>query len=234
MDKKLNPTDHVVIPGERDAELDSAHEEDDGWGNTLETTRKDKENSRNLEHGMKKKWYEMIPYEKILPYMPKLRIIRGSKKKLNITVHAEISEEAQSLFEKNKSFFRHRAQVDVMAYYLGIRMMVEIYLTRNGFPRNKLSLLLETEEPEQELYDQMSIVKEKIKKDVERFTEGMMTEDEIHSKMDSYLLTFENEKTRETMCKIFDRMIDKNEVDKAKDRVRKRVDYKRSQFRVVE
>jgi predicted transcriptional regulator len=222
---KDTPTDHVKLSGHED--------EDDGWGGTPAGSKGEK-SPRNLESGMKKKWYEMIPYDKIMPFMPKLRIIRGSKKKLNITVHAEISEEAQSLFEKNKSFFRHRAQVDVMAYYLGIRMMVEIYLTKRGFPRNKLSLLLEAEEPEQEIYDQMAIVKEKIKKDVERYAEGIITEEEIHSKMDAYLLTFESEKSRETMCKIFDRMIDKNEEEKAKDRLKHRSAYKRSQFHVVE
>lgn len=216
---KEDPKDHVTT----DHEIDSRHEEEGG-----------KEGSqRNLEYGKSKKWYKMIDYERIIPFMPKLRNIRGSKKKLNITVHSEISEEAQSLFERQKHFFRHRAQVDVMAYYLGIRMMVEIYLTRPGFYRDKLSELLESQEKEQMIFDQMSIIKDKFRKDLELFQDDLISEKEIHEKIDLFLETFPEGEHRRKMEKILDKMIGVPEVAKAKDRLRKRAEYKRSKLQLV-
>jgi len=189
--------------------------------------------ARNLEGKGVPKWYDMIDYRKISKFMPKLRVIRGGKAKFTLTTFGEIDQAAQSIFERNKSFFRHRAQVDSVAYYIGIKIMECIYLILPGFYKSKLSLLLESQEAENQIYDEMAIIKEKFKKDVERFVDGIIDEDEVHKKINLYIATFDDKKAKETMGKVLDRMIDKNEENKALDRMRKRAEYNRAKFKVV-
>jgi len=108
-----------------------------------------------------------------------------------------------------------------------------IYLILPGFYKSKLSLLLESQEAENQIYDEMAIIKEKFKKDVERFVDGIIDEDEVHKKINLYIATFDDKKAKETMGKVLDRMIDKNEENKALDRMRKRAEYNRAKFKVV-
>jgi hypothetical protein len=189
---------------------------------------------RNLEGKGKIKWYEMIDYKKIIPLLPVLRNIRGSKTKINLWMFSEIDNACQSMFERNKSFFRFRAQVDIFCFYLGSKMMEQIFLLNNGFPKSKLSLMLEACEKEYLIYDEMKILKEKFKTDLEKFWEGYISDEEIYAKQAQYVQVLSEAQNQRKMAKIFDDMIGQENNTRIKDRLRKRSERKQSDIHVVE
>jgi hypothetical protein len=217
---KEDPKDHVIP----DYQIDSKHEEEEFK----------EEKPRNLEARKKKKWYDVINFKEMVPLLPVLRRIRGSKKNITIPIFTELNDSAQSIFERNKALFRFRTQVDLMAYYWGMRVLEQIYLSHKGLPVSELSKLLEDREEEYRIFDDMKTIKELFQKDVERFSEGMIDEEEVHANWDKYLATIKNPKYKKRMEKIMDRMIDEGEEYKAKERMRKKADYNRSKFRIVD
>ena len=237
---KEEPVDHVRI----DSEIDSLHEDEEmnppegsavqgatkGSDNEKKKTRKFAE-ERNLEGKGKVKWVELLDLQKAAPYLPILRHIRGSKARIAFTMFKEIDDMAQSIFEKNKSFFRFRTQVDIMAYYLGIKQVEHLYLTCKGFGKSKLSELLESLEEDYRIYDDMKTCKEKFKSDLEKYYEGFITDDELFRRRQQYIDIFSGfsgdspGNLPEKMKKIFDEMMDESDLLKAKERIRKRESY---------
>ncbi|MEE9913199.1 MAG: hypothetical protein K4571_15915 [Deltaproteobacteria bacterium] len=186
---------------------------------------------RNLDGRGKVKWVEIPDWEKIEPYLPILRHIRGSKARIAFTMFKEIDDMAQSIFEKNKSFFRFRTQVDIMAFYIGVRIVEHLYLTRKGFGKSKLSELLESLEAEYRVYDDMKICKEKFKCDFEKYSEGFITDEELLKRRQQYLDIFSGDSPgnlTEKMTKIFDETMGDIELFKAKERIRKRTSYQKN------
>ena len=224
-----------------DHEIDALHEEVEmappeesavqgaakGSGDEKKKTRK----YDDLEGKGKVKWVELLNLEKAAPHLPILRHIRGSKARIGFTMFKEIDDMAQSIFEKNKSFFRFRAQVDIMGYYLGIKIIEQLYLTCKGFGKSKLSELLESKEDENRVFDDMKTCKEKFKSDLEKYSDGFLTEEELFKKLEEYIDVFSGfsgdspGNLTEKMKKIFSEMMDESELLKAKDRLRHRVSY---------
>jgi len=188
---------------------------------------------RDLTGTGKIKWYQHIPWDKVLPKLPQLRNIRGSKTRINLWMFSEIDHTAQSIFEKNKSFFRFRAQVDILAYYLGARILEELYLTRHGFPKSKLSQMLESMEDEYVIYDEMKILKEKFKADLEKYHEGFISEKQIYEKNVTYVTALSHEKNRDKMAKILDDLIGQESDTRIKNRLRKRRERENDKIHIV-
>jgi uncharacterized protein YktA (UPF0223 family) len=194
--------------------------------------------SRNIEGKGKVKWYEMINYAKLIPHLPVLKNIRGSKVKIQLWMFAEIDNVCQSIFEHNKSSFRYRAQIDIMCYYIGVKFVEQLFISNKGFCKDELSLLLESQEVEFRNYDRMKIIKEKFKSYVEKFYEGFIAEDEIMAHYDAFLRVFPDKKSKEKIGKIMDELLGNKEIGLAKERLRKRSEYaeykNRKKIRVVE
>lgn len=188
---------------------------------------------RNLDGKGRVKWYELIDYDKIIPHLPILKNIRGSKAKIQLWMFSEIDSLCQSIFEKNKPSFRYRAQVDILCYYLGAKLMEQIYVVRTGHSRSKLCELLELREEDNMVFDDMKTVKEKFKADVEKYYEGFLTKEEIYVLWESYLSVFSFTKDKEKMNKVLNNMVDSEGHEKVKDRLRKRHERERDKFHIV-
>jgi hypothetical protein len=115
---------------------------------------------RDIEGKGKPKWYLMLPYDEFVPHLPKLRYLRGSKAKFSITTFDEINKVCQEVFECNKSFFRFRSQVDLLAHYIGTKILEQVYVVQRGYKKYPLSILLEEQEEQFKIWDQMKTVKE--------------------------------------------------------------------------
>jgi hypothetical protein len=176
---------------------------------------------RNLEGKDRPKWYEMLPYDQFAQYLPQLRYVRGSKAKFSITTFQEISDVAQEIFEKNKSFFRFRVQVDLLAHYIGVKMLEHIYISRCGHKKSRLSELLESNEQQFAIWDQMKTVKEIFASILEKRIQGFVSEEEFEATVERYIDTFDEKSDRIKMAQIIDFLIDDGAVRKAKERVRK-------------
>jgi hypothetical protein len=181
---------------------------------------------RNLEGANRPKWYAMIPYDQIIPHIPKLRYIRGSKAKISITTFEEVNRACQQIFECNKSFFRFRVQVDLLAHYLGTKILEQIYVVMQGGKKTPLSKILEDSEVQFELWDQMKAIKEIFQSLCDKRVEGFITDEEMDAHVDKYLATFESDFDREKMARVIDVMIEKGEFGKAAERNRKRYERK--------
>lgn len=177
---------------------------------------------RNLEGRGKPKWYEMLPYEDFAPHLPQLRYVRGSKAKFSITTFQEINDLCQEIFEKNKSFFRFRVQVDLLAHYIGTKILEHLYVTNRGLPKNKLAQLLEEREKQFAIWDRMKTVKEIFASLCEKRIEGFVSEDEFEAEIGDYIATFDTEIDRMKMAQIVDILLERKAMEKAKDRTRKR------------
>jgi hypothetical protein len=231
---KEKPVEHVadtpVSDGDDWPDIPTAHSGDKPGKSEDASPPKE---PRNLEKGKKQKWYDVIDFKKMVPLLPMLRRVRGSKKNVTIPVFTELNDSAQSIFERNKTLFRFRTQVDLMAYYWGMRVLEQIYLVHKGLPVSRLSKLLEDKEARYAVYDDMKTVKELFQKDMERFKEGIVGEEEVHKHWTEYLATFENAEDRGIMNGVLEKMLAEGEEDKARDRVRKRSEYNRSKLKVI-
>ena len=176
---------------------------------------------RNLEGKGKPKWYDKLPYEKFVDDLPMLRYVRGSKAKISITTFDEVNKVCQQLFEANKSFFRFRVQVDLLAHYIGTKILEQIYIVKRGKKKYPLSQLLEDQEKQFEIWDQMKTVKELFANLCEKMVDGFMTEKEFDQYIAKYIATFSTADDRIKMAMVIDLMFDRGEVGKAKDRLRK-------------
>jgi hypothetical protein len=176
---------------------------------------------RNLEGKGKPKWYDFLPWEKFVQYLPRLRYLRGSKARFTITTFDEINKVCQQIFECNKSFFRFRTQVDLLAHYIGTKILEQIYVVQRGEKKYPLSKLLEEQEEQFKIWDQMKTVKEIFQGFYEKKVEGFITEKEFDGHVERYISTFESSEDRVKMAMILDKMEDGDEYKKAKDRVRK-------------
>ncbi len=176
---------------------------------------------RNLEGKGKPKWYDFLPYEKFANYLPMLRYVRGSKAKISITTFDEVNKVCQQLFECNKSFFRFRVQVDLLAHYIGTKILEQIYIVQKGKKKYPLSQLLEDQEKQFEIWDQMKTVKELFANLCEKMADGFLTETEFDHHVEKYIATFSTADDRIKMAMVIDLMLDRGEVGKAKDRLRK-------------
>ncbi len=176
---------------------------------------------RNLEGKGVPKWYDFLPWEKFVPFLPKLRYLRGSKAKFSITTFDEINKVCQQIFECNKSFFRFRTQVDLLAHYIGSKILEQIYVIQKGEKKYPLSQLLEEQETQFQIWDQMKTVKEIFQGLYEKKIEGFMSEEEFDGYIQKYIDTFETGEDRIKMAMVLDKMEDGDEYKKAKDRIRK-------------
>jgi hypothetical protein len=176
---------------------------------------------RNLEGKGKPKWYDFLPYEKFVQYLPKLRYLRGSKAKFTITTFEEINKVCQQIFECNKSFFRFRSQVDLMAHYLGTKMMEQIYIVQQCNKQYPLSKVLEEQEEQFQIWDQMKTIKEIFQNLCEKLADGFITQKELDAHVERYIATFESPEDRIKMASVIEHMVSNGETYKAKDRNRK-------------
>lgn len=167
-----------------------------------------------------KKWYEYIPYDKIRDKVPLLRNIRGGKKELRFWTFHETWEEGQELFDKNKTFFRTRNQVDLSAHYLGMRLLYELH--KNGMPQSDLSSFLEEQEAEFTLFDRMKHVKETFKNLIEHHLEGFVTEEELDKKAERHINSFKKKSDQIKVARMLDLLFESGEMKRAGDRIRQR------------
>ena len=225
---KEKPTDHIRT----DHEIDSENEDKD-WQDWPETKEEKDTVARNLENGKKMKWYDVIDLRKMIPLLPVLRRIRGSKKNITIPIFSELNDSMQSVFEHNKTFFRFRTQVDLLAYYLGARILEQIYFTHKGLPVSKLSKLLEAREESYRVRDDMKTVKELFQKDVEAFQNLLISPEILQANFNDYLAIFDTPEDKKRIKEVMEGMLDGSELDKARDRARKRVEYNRLKLKVV-
>jgi hypothetical protein len=188
------------------------------------------DSNRNLEGKGKAKWYEKLPYDKFVEDLPMLRYVRGSKAKFTITTFDEINKACQQLFECNKSFFRFRTQVDLLAHYIGTKILEQIYIVRKGKKKYALSQLLEEQEKQFEIWDQMKTVKELFSSLYEKKIEGFVTEKEFDMHVQRYINTFSSPDDRIKMAQVLDRLEETGESIKARDRVRKNFANKQKAF----
>lgn len=181
---------------------------------------------RNLEGKDRPKWYAMLPYDEFVPHIPKLRHIRGSKAKVHIDTFDETSKVCQQIFECNKSFFRFRAQVDLLAHYLGTKILEQIYVVRAGKSKDPLSEILEEMEPQYIIWDQMKTVKDIFKDLCEKLSQNVLSESEFLGYLSRYVRSFALDENGKKMEKIILEMLEKSsgeeEVKKIKERLRKR------------
>jgi hypothetical protein len=176
---------------------------------------------RDIEGKGNPKWYKMLPYEEFVPHLPKLRYLRGAKAKFSVTTFEEINKVCQEIFECNKSFFRFRSQVDLLAHYIGSKILEEIYVVQKGNKKYPLSILLEEQEGQFKIWDQMKTVKEIFKSLCEKYSDGFMTQEELDGHVEKYVNTFDTPDNRIKMAAIIEKMIATGEVYKAAARVRK-------------
>lgn len=173
-----------------------------------------------------KKWYDYIPVAQIKDLLPKLRYIRGSKDKIQFDGFRITSENNQSIFEKNHYFFASRSQVDRLAWYIGSKILEQIFLKFNGFKVSKLSRVMEEDVENYHVYDQMKIVKETFKKLVEKHVEGFVSDDELTRHGERFLAAFDDKNDKIKVGKILDSLVSEHGISQARDRLRKRNNQK--------
>jgi len=177
----------------------------------------------------KTKWYNRLPYDKFVDDLPMLRYVRGSKTKISITTFDEIGKVCQQIFECNKSFFRFRVQVDLLAHYIGTKILEQIYIVKKGKKKYPLSQLLEDQEQQFLVWDQMKTIKELFSSLCEKKSQGFITEKEMDELVEKYISTFDEKDHREKMSSVLDLMMERGEDHKAKERIRQKDFYKNKQ-----
>jgi len=170
----------------------------------------------------------IINYDLMIPMLPTLKHVRGAKEKVQIYTFKEISDTCEEIFQKNHSVFQSRSQVDRLCHYWGAKVMEQIFLVMKGWPKSKLSLILEAQEPQFKLYDDLKTIKEIIRNYTEKYSQGLMTEKELHEHVTLYLDACPDENSRQKLLLIIENMLDEGEVKKAQDRLRKRNERKRA------
>ena len=157
---------------------------------------------RNLEGNGVPKWYNFLPWDKFIHLLPKLRYLRGSKAKISLTTFDEINKVCQQIFEGDKSFFRYRVQVDLLAHYIGTKMLEQIYIIQKGRKKDPLSQILEDQETQYKIWDRMKTVKEVFQDLSEKYAEGFITQKQLNSHVEKYISTFEEAEDRVKMADI--------------------------------
>jgi hypothetical protein len=170
-----------------------------------------------------KKWYDLIPLKQIKDMLPRLRYVRGAKDKIQFDGFKITSENNNSIFERNKSYYSSKAQIDRLAWYIGSKMLEIIYTKHGGFSKGKLSEILEAQEEEFKTYDQMKIIKETFADLVKKNLEGYVTEEELEAHASRFLGVFSEKSRCIKVGKILDTLLTDREIYKAKDALRKRV-----------
>lgn len=174
------------------------------------------------------KWYEMINYSpEFIEELPKLRYIRGSKSRFTIVTFEQTDRSCQSIFECNKFFFRFRSQVDMIAHYLGTKILEEIYMTRRGIKKSALSELLEKKEKVFKIWDEMKCIKGIFGDLMEKYVEGFIENRELEAEIDELVGTFSDKNEQKKMRAIIEKMKNEGEAYKAKDRLRKKDEAKK-------
>ena len=174
------------------------------------------------------KWYEMINYSpEFLEELPKLRYIRGPKARFTITTFEQIDIACRTIFECNKEFFRFRSQVDMIAHYLGTKILEEIYMKRRGLKKSTLSSLLENKEKTYLTWDNMKCIKGVFGDLMEKYVEGFIDNRELDVEIEELVTSFEGKDEQKKMRQIIENMKLDGEAYKAKDRVRKTAEYKK-------
>lgn len=173
---------------------------------------------RNFDGTGKVKWYHFINFREMLPHMPVLRNYRGGKSKVQFTTFCEVDASAQSIYERNKNFFRTRAQVDIAMHYIGCRIFEFLYLLDRGFTQNKLSKELERYEERYQVYDDMKMIREKVKDDAQHYAADIVTKDEINERIARLLAVLERPDDRERMARIIAKIMREADRQKAADK----------------
>ncbi len=221
---KEQATDHVIV-SESDHLID-----EESWPSASP--------DRNLEGKGKPKWYDFLPYHKFVSLLPQLRYLRGSKARFTITTFDEINKVCQQIFECHKSFFRYRTQVDLLAHYIGTKILEQIYIVQCNHRKNPISKLLDEQELRFVIWDQMKTIKEIFQGLCEKYVDGFVTEKEFDAHVKRYISTFESADDRIKMATVIERMMVSGEAHKASERVRKNYANKQraieKELRVIE
>ena len=184
---------------------------------------------RNLEGKGILKWYNFLPWKKFIHLLPKLRYLRGSKAKISLTTFDEINKVCQQIFEGNKTFFRYRVQVDLLAHYIGTKILEQIYIIQKDQRKDPLSQILEDQEEQFKIWDRMKTIKEIFQDLSEKYTEGFITQKQLDFHIKKYISTFEDSEDRVKMADIIEKMIQNGEVHRAEGRIRARKNYSNQQ-----
>jgi len=198
--------------------------------NWPQTKNKNVKKDGELDGKGKIKWYDRLPYNEFVDDLPMLRYLRGAKTKISITTFDEIGKVCQQMFECNKSFFRFRVQVDLLAHYIGTRILEQIYIVKKNKKKYPLSQLLEDQESQFIIWDQMKTVKELFASLCEKKVSGFITKPEMDALVEKYIATFDEPDQRVKMAAIIQSMVDGGEERKAKDRIAKNDNYKTKQI----
>ena len=194
-----------------------------------------RDNAKKVKHKTdidgngKVKWYDKLPYDSFAEDLPMLRYVRGSKTKISITTFDEIGKVCQQIFECNKSFFRFRVQVDLLAHYIGTKILEQIYIVKKGKRKYPLSQLLEDQEQQFLIWDQMKTVKELFSTLCEKKSQGFISEAEMDELVEKYISTFDTPDHRIKMASVLDLMIEQGEEFKASERIKRKERYKNKQ-----
>lgn len=201
--------------------------DNENWPKTQ--TKKKSKGDEDINGKGKVKWYNKLPYADFVEDLPMLRYVRGARAKIHITTFDEINKVDQQIFECHKSFFRFRAQVDLLAHYIGSKILEQIYIVKKNHKKYPLSDLLEEQEKQFEIWDQMKTVKELFSNLCEKKENGFITDEEMKELVDKYIDTFSDPDSRIKMASVLDFMIEQGEEFKAKERLRKKETYKNRQ-----
>jgi hypothetical protein len=170
-----------------------------------------------------KPWYssEYINWEVVANKMPKLKNVHGSKRKIQFSTFSEIWKDGQQIFECNRDFFRYRAEVDMMAHYLGIRLLQHRFILMKGIARDPLSDLIESKEYKMECLDKLDVVHDVANKLFEAHVNGFLSKQEMMDEIEEYIATLDDE-WKEKAYNVIDHMLDTGGLQRAKDRLRQR------------
>ena len=206
--------------------------DDEHWPKAESPSKRNSKNDKpdeDIQGKGKIKWYDRLPYNDFVDDLPMLRYVRGARAKIHITTFDEINKSNQQIFECNKSFFRYRVQVDLLAHYIGSKMLEQIYIVKKNNKKYPLSELLEEQEKQFETWDQMKTIKELFSSLSEKKANGFITDQEMDELVDKYINTFEDADSRIKMAGVLDLMIAQGEEFKAKERLRKKEAYQNRQ-----
>jgi hypothetical protein len=169
-----------------------------------------------------KRWVDYIDFDNMVPLMPRLKKARGAKCKVQLWTFDTLRIDRQEIFDKTKGEFSYLTQIDVMAHYIGMRILQEVFVVRRGFKKSRISQLIETWEKDFMRFDEMKLVRESCDYVLEQFIDGIILEDECKVRLKALINCIPIEADRKKMAEMIDKEIGETDLQRIKDRIRKR------------
>lgn len=169
----------------------------------------------------KKKWYDLIPIDKIKDGLPMLKYVRGAKSKIQFDGFLITAQNNQAIFDRGKGIFHSRSQIDRIAWYIGSKILQLIFDKEHKVSNDKLTKLMESQEKENMLYDQFKIIKVSFEKLIEKHIQGYVTAEELKKKAMEFLKVFEEPENVEKVKQILEELLSESSIIRVKGRLRK-------------